>query len=56
MAGGDANAQTRAELKIVEHPKLGPYLTAGGASVYLFEEDRPEASGARWKATALIDA
>lgn len=55
VAVGHAGAQTRAGLKVVEHPKLGPYLTAGGTSVYLFEEDRPEGERGRSVESDCLD-
>ena len=55
VAVGDLGAQVRAELKIVAHPKLGPYLTAGGTSVYLFEEDRPEGERGRSVESDCVD-
>ena len=35
--------------------KLGPYLTAGGTSVYLFEEDRPEGERGRSVESDCLD-
>lgn len=52
---GAANAQTRPELKVAEHPKLGPHLMVGGTSVYLFEEDRPEGERGRSVESDCVD-
>ena len=50
------SAQTRLGLKAVEHQKLGPHLTtAGGTSVYLFEEDRPDGERGRPVESDCVD-